>query len=377
MQEIQTEKENALPTGKAQKEKTISLEASIQKNGSAVKPPFSNTGAELTNRNGLKARIDWVSVTFHGISEREVIEDILLLNPDDFVEMDRGMYGYPQSLRFGEIVILYGGRPEMGVHLSMTGAGCREYENIGKVPWSILFRVMLAAEAQFTRLDIALDDHVGYWTIEKIANKVRRGELVSKFKSAKRVEKLQISDGSATGETVYFGSGSSLVTIRMYNKRLEQLGRDDIDPATVPDIWNRTEIQARKERAQAIAQLLANGHEVGAILMGILAYYLRFVTRPKNGDSNKSRWKTAQWWQRFLDDVEPIRLTEPCEMETTIERRLAWMRRQVAPSLAAVIRAMDGEMTEIYNLIREGMRRLKPRDYVMIRRFKETENTAG
>ena len=60
----------------------------------------------------------------------------MLLNPDDFVEMDRGMYGYPQSLRFGEIVILYGGRPEMGVHLSMTGAGCREYENIGKVPWS-------------------------------------------------------------------------------------------------------------------------------------------------------------------------------------------------------------------------------------------------
>jgi len=239
------------------------------------------------------------------------------------------------------------------------------------------FRVMLAVEAQFTRLDIALDDHVGYWTIEKIANKVRRGELVSKFKSAKRVEKIQISDGSATGETVYFGSSSSLVTTRMYNKRLEQLGRDDIDPATVPDIWNRTEIQARKERAQAIAQLLANGHEVGAILKGILAYYLRFVVRPKNGDSNKSRWKTAQWWQRFLEDVEPIRLTEPCEMEATIERRLAWMRRQVAPSLAAVIRAMDGEMTAIYELIRDGMNRLKPRDMVMIQKFKECEMNVG
>src|SRR5690606_16053489 len=51
--------------------------------------------------------------------------------------MDRGMYGYPFSLRMGNIVVLYGGRPEMGIHLSMTGAGCREYENIGRVPWSV------------------------------------------------------------------------------------------------------------------------------------------------------------------------------------------------------------------------------------------------
>jgi len=85
----------------------------------------------------LKARIDWVTATFHGVSEREVIEDILLLNPNDFEQMDRGMYGYPFSLRMGNIVVLYGGRPEMGIHLSMTGAGCREYENIGRVPWSV------------------------------------------------------------------------------------------------------------------------------------------------------------------------------------------------------------------------------------------------
>ena len=70
--------------------------------------------------------------------------------------------------------------------------------------------------------------------------------------------------------------------------------------------------------------------------------------------------------------MEPIRLTQPCQMETTIEKRLAWMHRQVAPSLAAVIKAFDGEMTEIYELIRDGMKRLKPRDLVMIQRFKET-----
>jgi len=78
-----------------------------------------------------------------------------------------------------------------------------------------------------------------------------------------------------------------------------------------------------------------------------------------------------------LDDIEPICLTEKNEMEATIERRLAWMKKQVAPSLAAVIRAMDGEMSAIYELIRDGMKRLKPRDMVMIKKFKETEMTAG
>jgi phage replication initiation protein len=361
----------------------MSINLSIHENAAkgndhgAVKPPFSNTGAERTKQTGLKARCDWVSVTFKNVSEREIIEDILLLDRDDFVEMDRGMYGYPQSLRFGNIVVLYGGRKEMGVHISMAGEGCREYENIGRVPWSVLFRVMLATDAQFSRLDIALDDHVGYWTIDKVVNKVKRNELVSRFKSAKRIEQVKIGDGTTSGETVYFGSSTSLIIIRMYNKALEQLGCEGIDPVTIPETWNRTEIQARKERAQSIAGLIANGVEVGAIVKGILKYYMRFVVKPKGGDTNKRRWKTAQWWERFLDEIEPIRLSEQNEMDTTIEKRLVWMKWQVAPSLAAVIRAMDGEMTAIYELIRDGMNRLKPRDIAMIKQYQENVKTAG
>jgi phage replication initiation protein len=163
----------------------------------------------------------------------------------------------------------------------------------------------------------------------------------------------------------------------MYNKALEQLGCEGIDPVTIPETWNRTEIQARKERAQSIAGLIANGVEVGAIVKGILKYYMRFVVKPKGGDTNKRRWKTAQWWERFLDEIEPIRLSEQNEMDTTIEKRLVWMKWQVAPSLAAVIRAMDGEMTAIYELIRDGMNRLKPRDIAMIKQYQENVKTAG
>lgn len=334
-------------------------------------PPDSNTGAERTDQTGLKARCDWLGVTFHTLHEREVIEDILLLNPDDFTEMDHGMYGYPRSLRLGNISVLYGGRKGMGVHLSMTGAGCREYESIRGISWKVLFHVMLTVKAQFSRLDVALDDHIGLWTIEKIVKKVKRDELVSRFRSAKRIEQIKIGNGSTTGETVYFGSPTSLIIIRMYNKVLEQLGREGVDPATIPKIWNRTEIQARKERAQTIAGLIANDIEIGTIVKGILKYYLRFVVKHKE-DTNKRRWPTAPWWEQFLHNVEPLCLKQNNEMEASVERRLAWMRKQVAPSLAVVIQAMDGEMSAIYQLIHDGMGRMKPRDMAMIQQYKET-----
>ena len=138
---------------------------------------------------------------------------------------------------------------------------------------------------------------------------------------------------------------------------------------------NRTEIQSRKDRAQAVAGMIANDVPIGVIVQGILRYYLRFLVR--DHDKNKSRWKTAGWWERFLDDVEPIRLAEKTEMEATIEKRLSWIRRQVAPSLAAVISAMDGEMTAIYDLIQDGMERLKPRDIAMIKQYKEHIDSVG
>lgn len=324
-----------------------------------LKPPTSNTEAERTEQTGLKARCDWLGVTFHTLHHRQVIEEVLLLDPDDFTQMDYGMYGYPLSLRLGNIAVLYGGREEMGVHLAMTGSGCREYENIGRVLWKTLFGVMLSVEAQFSRLDIALDDYSGYWSIEKVVNKVKKQELVSRFRSAKRIEKITIGGGSTTGETVYFGASTSLIIIRMYNKALEQLGREDIDLKKIPKIWNRTEIQARKGRAQTIAGLIANDIEIGTIVKGILKYYLRFVIK-QGDDTNKRRWPVSPWWERFLHDVEPLSLKQDNEMEASIEKRLSWMKKQVAPSLAVVIRAMDGEMTQIYEMIHDGMKRLKP-----------------
>lgn len=258
----------------------------------------------------------------------------------------------------------------MGVHLSMTGEGCREYESIGKVSWKTLFQTMLSVKAQFSRIDIALDDHIGLRTIEKVVSKVKRDELVSRFRSAKRIEQIKIGDGSISGETIYFGSPTSLLIIRMYNKTLEQLNKEGINPTTIPKTWNRTEIPARKERAQTIAGLISNDIEIGSIVKGILKYYLRFIVK-QTDDTNKRRWPTVVWWERFLHNIEPLCLKQDNQMEASVEKRLSWLRKQVTPSLALVISAMDGKMSAIYSMIHDRMRRLKPRDRAIIHQFKE------
>lgn len=336
-------------------------------------PPYSNTGAQNTSGEGLKPCVDWVQATLKNVQPDEIIADILLLKPEDFTELERGKYGYMSAKRLGHITILFDGHPEMGVHLEMTGQGCREYESYGIMDWKTFFNVLLRCEAKITRLDVALDDYKGYWAIKRIVRKVKDGELVSKFKHATRVEKIKIEDGATAGHTVYFGSNESRIKIRMYDKLLEQKAKGDAGEIEGLTVWNRTEIQARDERAQTIAGLIANDVPIGAIVTGILKYYLRFVVKGK--DRNKSRWKTAKFWEEFLGDVEPLRLSES-KPAATLEKKIAWLDRQVAPTLAMIVEAMEGDMEKIYKLISDGAERLKERDIAIIREYKKKSRAA-
>lgn len=336
-------------------------------------PPYRNTGAQNTWGEGLRPCVDWVQATFKNVQPDDIIADILLLKPEDFTELERGKYGYMSAKRLGHITVLYNGHPEMGVHMELSGQGCREYESYEIMDWRTLFNIILRCEAKITRLDVALDDFKGYWKIKQIIRKVKSGELVSKFKHATRVEKIKIEDGSTAGHTVYFGSNESRIKIRMYDKLLEQKAKDGADQEEIEGltVWNRTEIQSRDERAQTIAGLIANDVPIGAIVTGILKYYLRFVVKGK--DRNKSRWKTAKFWDEFLKDAEPLRLAE-AKQAASLEKKIAWLDRQVAPTLAMIVQAMEGDMEKIYRLINEGAKRLKERDVALINEYRQKKN---
>lgn len=334
-------------------------------------PPYTNRGAQNTYGNGLRACVDWVQATLKFVSVEQLISSVLSLDMLDFHESENGKYGYQNSKRFGHIAIYYNGREDMGIHLEISGQGCREYELLQKQSWQELFQKLFICEANFTRLDIAIDDFEEHFKIPGIVRRIKNRQLISKFKNAVRIENIDIETGGTQGNTVYFGASTSRIQIRMYEKNHERMARGHELMEGV-ESWNRTEIQARKERAQRIAKIIADGDTesdtIGQTVTGILKYYMRFLV--KGTDKNRARWKTAPFWEKFLGNVEELRLTDVAP-DKTIEKSELWVDKQVAPTLAKLHYAYDGDMDLIKRIITDGAKRLKEKDYAMIERFKD------
>jgi phage replication initiation protein len=340
-----------------------------------ILPPSSNTGVENTRESGLRACVDWVQATFKSLSYEQVITEVLQMNLKEFAETKNGQFGYKCGLQCGNVTVYYEGQDGMGVHLHMTGQGCRQYESLKKRSWRNLFLIMqsLDADSKFSRLDIAIDDFDGYFKIPSLIKKVKKGELSSKFKKATRIEKIAIDDGSSNGNTIYFGSPTSDIQIRMYEKNHQTEQQDEIE------MWNRTEIQLRNERANAVANIIVREEEgnenLGRVIKGILAYYLEFKNKPKKTDTNKvdtnkSRWKVSPFWTKFLGDVDKLQLTQVAP-DRTVEKTASWLEAQVAPSLAIMANALDKKDFEKFykDLLENGEERLKEKDIKMIERF--------
>ncbi|WP_320443621.1 replication initiation factor domain-containing protein [Bacillus cereus] len=333
-------------------------------------PPYTNRGVTCTWESGLRACVDWLEATFKIVSTNQLILDILQMKIDDFF-LAGGKNGYKQSLQCGSIAIYFDGREDMGIHLEMKGRGCREYESYGKNTWKELLQSIFKHQGSYTRLDVAVDDFDGLFTIKGLVRKIKNKELVSKFKKARNVEDIEIKTGEVRGVTLYFGSGKSDIQIRMYDK-LSERKDNNYNVAEDIEVWNRTELQLRDEKATHVANILAHKEDseesIGETVCAILKHYLRFTV--KGNDSNRRRWKTAPFWDKFLGKVEALPLTTIIEDKTVFDKH-EWLRKQIAPSLALVYQAYGEDMEQIEKIVKEGCQRLKGKDYDMIRRHKK------
>jgi phage replication initiation protein len=315
-------------------------------------PPSCNTGVE--NTLGLKVLLDWVQFTVF-CDDVESVFSVLAMDKGDFVRLDRGLYGYSEQYRQGNIVVLSKGAPGMGVHVVMSGRGCREYENMQGDNWIELIRAVLRSGGHFTRLDVAIDDRQGYYDLEMVREKVRSGLVRAVFKKSKDIVERGLRDSAVLGETIYFGSRSSSVMVRMYDKAKEK-GEDCF--------WIRTEIEVKKERAQVLASEIVGGRSLGTVIMGVLKRYLNFVE--VSSDSNKSRWSVSAWWLNYLGKVGEVRLTV-AKVIKTVNDVADWIGRQIAPSLAMVNEKFGlGFKSFLDSVILDGRERWKSRHYAMM-----------
>lgn len=347
----------------------------------APSPPSSNTGAQNTEDNdnlplqavpSFRASVDYLAFTWPvAVPVAEVISCLDGPEPLDWRPTDRGANGYSQGLACGDIRIFYDGRlnkegeADMGVFVSMKGAGCDQYASAcrwtSEDDWRPFVGKLLAANCSITRFDLAYDDleqHVLY--MEKVRTKIDEGCVVSTWKDCDPSGRRSLSEGAERkGDVIHFGSIKSDVSGCMYDKAKEQLARGFQHLAGIH--WVRCELRTKQEKATAMASaFVAEGFKAG---VAVLRGYLDFKERSET-DSNRSRWATCDWWDKFCAGAEKASLKLD-EVKRTVDKTLAWLINQAAPSLALVVDAYDtskdkmGGLALLASLVGEGRKRFR------------------
>lgn len=338
-----------------------------------VEPPIANRGAQSTSENSLSACVDWLSVTFLDEENPEVILDVFGLGIEDFIEMPKGRYGYKKMLFYNHIAVLFDGHEDMGIHIEMSGQGCRYFEQDSEINWNELF-IRLSTDYKYVtnvkRLDLAIDDTVGYFKITQAINNVKRGNCVSLFRKAKRISNLDIQQGGEFGHTLYFGAPSSRVMFRFYDKLEEMKAKKKVVNDEIK-FWNRIEVSLTEERAEAVVMILAHEHlQVGEIVQGLLRRYIQFKTKNCK-DSNKYRWELTPWYKKFLNDVQPLYISTKLP-DKSIERSYHWVNKAVIKTIAMLSISFENDLeTMLEDFIEDGKEKLKPTDYQIIEAFKK------
>ncbi|HDR4471096.1 TPA: replication initiation factor domain-containing protein [Bacillus thuringiensis] len=289
----------------------------------------------------LSVCVDWLEFTFVYGEEFESICSFLGLDSTVFSKEIDGFhksYGYLSRYSFEEIHILMHGADNRS-RIIMSGSGCRWFETLSSVGWYGLFdRIAFADEHGFSwikvdRLDIAIDDFVGYFSVKKLKSKIKRRECLSRWKTSFVVETFDLEQGRLQGSTIYFGSASSKLRWVVYDKLEEQKKKNkDSDSIQGLEFWTRHELRLKKERAdRAVKQLVVNDFSIEEMYFGIINNYISFRVVDKE-DSNRNRWNIAPFWRQYIGQASKLRLAEALPV-ANVERTFKWLSHSVSKKL--------------------------------------------
>lgn len=240
-----------------------------------------------------------------------------------WIGLDQSYYKYTHTFECGGVTMNLDKPGSDNIRLVIKGKGCRELEGAGAMTgWSEFLARLLRADAKFSRLDAAIDDHDGVLSMDTILLCCKEGRVVSRYNKIMPYEPRCLTTGRIIGRGASFGERGSTTTIRIYDKAMkEQTG----------DHWMRVEMEAHDEKAQALAQSIAEGIRdvVPRTLLGCLDFKVRGSTK------RRERWATEEWWTRFLGTTERFHLeTAPCD--ESLEKSYHWLMHQVCRAFAVV-----------------------------------------
>lgn len=297
-------------------------------------PPVNDKGALLTapvTPKENRVLIDFCAFT---VKVSDPVEALKAsgFDPGLFSESSGGGMGYKKSMRYDGIVCFYDGNEDMGCHISMTGHGCRVYENlhssIGLQCWNYLFRDVLSIGGSFSRLDIAIDNVDGRLSLARINHAVKTKSIRSRYKRSRCItdESLSRAPGQIESQTRYFGSMDSRCFIRFYNKAAEQELKHDLASGSLGR-WVRCELVLRDDRASVAVDQIVSGMPIGQLVVAAVNNYLAVI---KVTESNISRCPLRRWWARWLGTTEKLKLTTQKAIKTIVQVKDHIMRQYSA-----------------------------------------------
>jgi phage replication initiation protein len=281
-------------------------------------PPDTNRGVTSTS-----PIVDWVEGTFLGCTVEEGLERCIMV-AGEITELPRGCRGYSKSG-----VIAGTGRvgwspeyPSFGVHISLPASALGS-SRFGDVRG--LLSYMESMGFRGSRIDFAIDDHVGILDLDVISRAIAGRAFVSPVHGGGEITSWARSrDVEVQGRTLYLGSRASESYMRIYDKAAE---------SHLSGHWVRVELELKgKKAAAAVRELVKTGP---SIVAGWFRQFVDFVDQHLE-DSNRSRWSTCTWWAAFLGGVNKAALLV-VQTERTLARLAAWVSRTVAPSLACLV----------------------------------------
>lgn len=289
--------------------------------------------SNLPKNQDNKFLIDWFSFTSKIDSDNSILEVLGLSHFKDAFQLMYGFHGYKTRLYFDGISIHYCHAKNDGVWVEMSGQGCRNFETYSTTTFEKLFKVVLYNQENedyhITRLDVAYDDFKKVIPLKKLADQILKEQFISKFSSKSLMPSMH---PGYQGITCDIGSSQSEVKFRVYDKAYERKFFKEIEEGFT---WTRWEIQLRNDRATSfIVQALENG--VGNVFKGVIINLFRVVDVNKS-DSDKRRWKTSKWFDKFIGNVEKVSVFTPCKTDYNLYKLERYVYTQAGNAVDTLI----------------------------------------
>ncbi|MCD8017390.1 MAG: replication initiation factor domain-containing protein [Oscillospiraceae bacterium] len=320
--------------------------------------------------------IDWLTFSVKSdTTPQEVIKYYLRMDEALFEDQGYGLMGYSQMLSFKNILVCYdarrkdgSARDDMGICVSMSGSGCRVFEQMTKwtaeddiSPFQPLFSLLISdTEVHISRLDVACDDRAGLLDVENIVELRKKGAINSRLRKSTLIDNM---DGiQYEGLGVYFGSPQSNFRIRIYDKALQMQEEGH---------WVRVELILKGADCNDFIKHAVGAESFPALVAAVLNDKFSFI---ELDNPRKERCTVCSWWQQFVDSIEQVHLITREVVEHSVDEIHEWLTSQIARSLS-VLRQAKG-YGAIAELIDSGNKRLTARQQSIIADYRALREAA-